>query len=149
MSQHEDLKTWIIVHDGPIIKNHAIEAISFAQILLKIQRAYDNIGVSKYGKNFNKEDCRLYIKEIKQGSVTIPAFPSTYGKTINAPEPFSVITTTYETLIDALASDPEGFQTILEQEIENPSSRFGILNSLQYLAASESCIELKTTVEKP
>jgi hypothetical protein len=91
----------------------------------------------------------LYIKEIKQGSVTIPAFPSTYGKTMNAPEPFAVITNTYETLIDALASDPERFQAILEQEIEDPANRFGILNSLQFLASSESCIELKTTVEKP
>jgi len=149
MHQHENLKTWIIVHDGPMIQNHAIEAAAFAEILLNIQRAYDNIGASKYGKNFKKEDCRLYIREIVQGSAAIPASPSTYGKARNGVDPFSVITETYEKLVGTLSSDPEAFQTVLEQEIENPPNRFGILTSLQFLASSESYIELKTTDKKP
>jgi hypothetical protein len=151
MSQHEDLKTWIIVHDGPIVKNHAIEAVSFAEILRNVQRAYDNIGASKYGKEFKKEDCRLYIREIVQGSVAIPAFPPSYATKLHesSPSPFVTITESFEKIIDTLSSNPDNFQTVMEEEVANPSNRFGVLNSLKYLASSESHIELKTSKEKP
>ena len=73
-------KTWIIVRDGPISKNHSIDAQSFAKILNAIQGALDQIALSKCGKEYEKSDYRLYVREIVKGSAVIslsPLFPST------------------------------------------------------------------------
>lgn len=44
---NENLKTWIMIKEGPTVKNHKIEGITLAQLLIEIQRAYDNIGQSR------------------------------------------------------------------------------------------------------
>ena len=85
-------KTWIMVKEGAIVKNHGIEGVALAELLLNIQRVFDNIGYSKYGKDYKKEDCHLYLKEIIPGSVVLPTYPLTYGTCLDVKSTLSDIT---------------------------------------------------------
>ena len=147
---NENLKTWILVKEGPTVKNHKIEGITLAQLLIDIQRAYDNIGQSKYGKDYKKEDCRLYIDKILSGSVALPAGPLTYAPRLNDEiSPYLEVTGSLERLISTLSLTPDLFQSQLEEEVTDPLARIGVLKSLRSLSQSASPVHIKTAVAQP
>jgi len=150
MPESEKPRTWIIIRDGKIVKNNGIDGLAFAQLITAFQRALDNIGQAKYGRDYNKEDCRLYFKEIQQGSAVIPVYPATYGTCLDGvTPPFQTITNTFEHLVSTLTTDPDEFSTILESEIEDESARIGVLNSMITLGSAGSKVEIKTSVQRP
>ncbi|MDD3915327.1 MAG: hypothetical protein PHF76_11865, partial [Bacteroidales bacterium] len=148
---NENLKTWIMVKDGPTVNNHKIEGMALAQLLIDIQRAYDNIGQSKYGKNYKKEDCRLYIDRILPGSVACPAGPLTLAPRLFDDEisPYLEVTGTFERLINTLSLTPDCFQSQLEEEVTDPLARIGVLKSLRSLSQSDSPVHIKTAAAQP
>lgn len=141
--------TWIIIRDGDIVKDHAIEGMAFANIISGLQRVIDNIGNSKYGKDYKKEDFRLYFKELKQGSLVAPMFPQTYGVSLDGEYQFTNITDAMERLMFTLNTKPDTFIQQLELEITDPLSRIGVLKNLRSLTSSDSLIEIKTSVDRP
>ncbi len=149
MAEKETPKTWIIVRDGDIVKNHSIEGVAFARIITDVQRAIDNIGSSKYGKDYKKEDCRLYFKELQEGSVVAPMFPVTYTTSLDEVNFFTEITGTMERLITTLNTKPDLFIEQFETEITDPVARIGLLKSLASLSSSNSLVEIKTSITKP
>lgn len=148
---NENLKTWILVKEGPTVKNHKIEGMALAQLLIDIQRAYDNIGQSKYGKDYKKEDCRLYIDRILPGSVACPAGPLTLAPRLFDDEisPYLEVTGTFERLINTLSLTPDCFQSQLEEEVTDPLARIGVLKSLRSLSGSASPVHIKTAAAQP
>jgi hypothetical protein len=149
MPSQEKPKTWIIVRDGATVKDNAIEAVAFAEAVSNMQRAIDNIGFSKLGKAYKKDEFRLYFKEIREGSVIVPLFPITYGTDLDGEKTFIDITECFERLMNTLNDNPDLFPSQLEIEIEDPSARIGLLKSLLSFASSGSIIEMKTSVEQP
>ncbi|GAA5262811.1 hypothetical protein [Methanocalculus sp. MC3] len=149
MAPQEKPKTWIIIRDGATVKDNAIEALAFAEAVSNMQRAVDNIGISKFGKAYKKEDFRLYLKEIREGSIIVPLFPVTYGTGLDGENTFTDITGCFERLMDILNTNPDAFPTHLDKEIEDPSARIGLLKSLLSFASSGSTIEIKTSIEQP
>lgn len=143
--------TWVMVKDGGIVENHKIECSALAQLLLDIQRAYDNIGQSKYGKDYIKEECRLFIGKILPGSVALPLTPATYSPRLleAEPSPYLIISETVERLIDTLNVNPNQFKPLLETEVIDPLARIGVLKSLRSLASSPSLIHIKTAIQQP
>lgn len=143
-------KTWVVVKDGKSIKGNRIDVISLSKILTNIQHAYDNIGQSKYGADYKKEDYKLYIGEIAKGSVVLPLAPLTYSpRIIDEPDPFRKVTACFECLVDSLSSSPNEFRPKLEEEITDPSNRIGVLKSMKFLSQSDSPIHFKTSKKKP
>lgn len=131
MPEPEKPKTWIIIRDGQIVKNHGVDGLAFAQVITSFQRALDNIGLVKYGKDYNKEDCRLYFKEILPGSAVIPLYPATFGTCLNGVvSPYEAITGTFEQLLSAFENDSDIFSSVLEKEIPDPIQRIGVLKGM-------------------
>ncbi|HJK11219.1 MAG TPA: hypothetical protein O0X33_03960 [Methanocorpusculum sp.] len=150
MPESEKPKAWIIIRDGQIVKNNGVDGLAFAQLITAYQRALDNIGLSKYGDNYNKEDCRLYFKEIHHGSAVIPVYPATYGTCLDdVVPPFQKITSTFEYLVKELTINPDRFPSILESEITDEPARIGVLKSMVTLGSSGSKVEIKTDVNRP
>lgn len=142
-------KTWILVHDGAIVKDHGIEGVAFANIIKSTQRALDSIGISKYGKDYNKEDCRLYFKEVKEGSVAVPLYPLSYGTNLNGDIPYLKVMDCFESLLTTLSSDPNKFESLLNEEISDTQSRIGFVKSIAQLTQADSQIEIKTALKQP
>jgi len=143
-------KTWIIIQDGKSVKDHGINVITLSKILQDVQKAYDNIGHSRYGEDYNKEDLQLYVDKIVPGSVAIPVYPQTFGpRLIDAPAPFYDVSTCFEKLIETLDTKPEDFTELLEKEITDPSNRLGLLKSMESLTKNDSRITLKISADKP
>lgn len=142
-------KTWILVHEGSIVKNHSIECLAFANIITNIQRAVDTIGISKYGKDYNKEDCRLYFNELKEGSVAVPAYPLSCGTDLNGEMPYLKIMDCFESLLTTLSNDPNKFESQLNEEISDTQSRIGFIKSIIPLTQLDSQIEIKSAVKQP
>jgi len=150
MPEPEKPKTWIIIRDGPIVKNHGVDGFAFAQVITAFQRALDNIGQAKYGKDYNKEDCRLYFKEILPGSAVIPLYPATFGTCLNGVvSPYEEITSTFEQLLSAFENDPDTFSSVLEKEIPDQIQRIGVLKGMRNLGSAGSQVEIKTGVSRP
>lgn len=149
-------KTWVVINGGKPIKGNKIDIRILAKILTDIQKAYDNIGHSKYGNDYKKEDFHLYIGEIVKGSVALPLAPSTFApRLIDDIDPFGKVTQCFENLIDSLNTstnanaDENGFKNLLEEEIIDPSNRIGVLKSIHSLSECGSNITLKNSIEKP
>ncbi|EHQ36007.1 hypothetical protein [Methanoplanus limicola] len=149
MAERETPKTWIFIRDGDIVKNHSIEGLAFARIITDVQRVIDNIGASKYGKDYKKEDLRLYFKDIQEGSVVAPMYPITYPASPDSKNLFTEITGIMERLITTLNTKPDLFREQLESEITSPPERIGLLKSLASLSSSNTPVEIKTSVKKP
>jgi len=145
-------KTWIIVRDGPISKNHSIDAQSFAKILNAIQGAIDQIALSKCGADYDKNDYRLYVREIVKGSAAIslsPLFPSTDLKNNNAYVTYVAAATTLDSLIAASSMEDAEFCSKLNNEVPELELRRKLLASLYTLASFSSPVEIKTSLEQP
>jgi len=145
-------KTWIIVRDGPISKNHSIDAQSFAKILNAIQGAIDQIALSKCGAEYKKSDYRLYVREIVQGSAAIslsPLFPSTDLKNNNAYATYVAAATTLDSLIFASSTEDVEFRSKLKNEVPELELRRKLLASFYTLASFASPVEIKTSLEQP
>lgn len=150
MFEPEKPKTWIIIRDGQIVNDHGVDGLAFAQLITAFQRALDNIGQAKYGRNYKKEDCHLYFKEILPGSVVIPTYPPTYSTCLEGLiPPFQTITHAFERLVSTLTTDPDEFKSVLESEIEKDSERIGVLKSLVALGSAGSQVEIKTATVRP
>jgi hypothetical protein len=150
MFEPEKPKTWIIIRDGQIVNDHGVDVLAFAQLITAFQRALDNIGQAKYGRNYKKEDCHLYFKELLPGSVVVPTYPLSYTTCLGGSiPPFQTITSTFERLVNTLITDPDEFTSVLESEIEKDSERIGVLKSLVALGSTGSQIEIKTSNVRP
>jgi len=143
-------ETWIIIRDGQIVKNHGVDGLAFAQVITAFQRVLDNIGQAKYGKDYNKEDCHLYFKEILRGSAVIPLYPAAIGTCLNGVvSPYEAITGTFEQLLSAFENDSDTFSSVLEKEIPGSIQRIGVLKGMRNLGSAASQVEIKTSVSRP
>ncbi|MCQ1537473.1 hypothetical protein FTO68_00485 [Methanocalculus taiwanensis] len=149
MEKNKSPKTWIIVREGAILKNNSIDGMAFAKIITDLQRAIDTIGTSKYGKDYKKEDFRLFFKEIQKGSVIIPMYPMAYTTSLNRDNLFTDITGTMERLITTLNIKPDLFKEQFESEIISPGARIDLLKSFTSLSSLNSQIEIKTSYARP
>ena len=145
------LKTWLKVADGPGVKNHGIDISVFATICQNIQSIFDNIGKSKYGDDYNKEDCHLYFNAIEKGSVVVSLYPSTYSQclTVDTLPPFATVSNCFDRIVSAHNISPEHFQNQLEEEISGRRERIGILDNMQKISDTGAIISVKTSVNRP
>lgn len=145
------LKTWLKVADGPGVKNHGADIGMLATIYQNIQWIFDSIGESKYGKDYKKEDCRLFVSEIQEGSVVSPLYPQTYAPRIidGIEDPFLNITGSLDRLLFTLNNNPENFKVQLEEEIQDPIARMNVLRYITNISKTGAAVSVKSATSRP
>ena len=112
----------------------------------------DQIALSKCGKEYEKSDYRLYVREIVKGSAAIslsPLFSSTDLKNNNTYITYVAASTTLDSLIAASSMEDVEFRSKLKNEVPELELRRKLLTSFYTLASFASPVEIKTSLEQP
>ncbi len=132
MSTSSLSKIWLKV-EGPIVKEHKIEAASYGAFLISIQRVVNTIRSCSY-EDKSKDSFRLFISETKKGSHISALQPIYSDVDLFSEKPvFDSLSNLFSSFIDSLLNDEERFIQLLETELTEPTIILKYLKNLKDL----------------